>query len=140
MHLALLAGPNLPIFKLLAAPVAAKGLEELLAALQLAPVAGWLKRIAKRFSALAAEIETSPRTPRTQFRSAPAPTVRPSILDRAQCGREVPGPVRRKKISREGARLRRRAGYPRSDFHRRRMGRLPALHDVSDEGIRRWPQ
>jgi len=63
-HMSLFAVRNLPIFLLIAAPLIAEMLEELLARLREAPLAGWVRRAAARFEATAAEFGSVDALPR----------------------------------------------------------------------------
>jgi hypothetical protein len=68
-HLGLLAGRNVPIFMLLAAPLAAKNLAELLSAVRQAPVSDWVKKASAGFDRLAAEVNVIDRVPRIHLTS-----------------------------------------------------------------------
>jgi hypothetical protein len=68
-HLGLLAGRNVPIFMLLAAPVAAKHVCELLALVQASPAADWAKRLVTSFGRLAVDVDETDRIPRVYLTS-----------------------------------------------------------------------
>jgi hypothetical protein len=60
-HLALIAGRNIPIFVIVAAPVTAAALVEWLNALKKAPVAGWIPWAVEHFQSIGEEIEPMER-------------------------------------------------------------------------------
>jgi hypothetical protein len=60
-HLALIAGRNIPIFVIVAAPVTAAALVEWLNALKKAPVAGWIPWAVEQFQSMGEEIEPMER-------------------------------------------------------------------------------
>ena len=63
-HLGLIASRNIPLFGIVAAPVAALAVSEWLGSLEQAPVAAWLQRVAgalKRLGSSVAEMEAIPR-------------------------------------------------------------------------------
>jgi hypothetical protein len=68
-HLGLLAGRNVPIFMLMAAPIAARSVGELLSMVQQAPVADWVKNVTGSFGRLAAEVDQTDRIPRIHLTS-----------------------------------------------------------------------
>ena len=68
-HLGLLAGRNVPIFMLLAAPIVAKNLGELVSMVKEAPAAGWVHRAMMSFGNLAAEVDETDRIPRIHLTS-----------------------------------------------------------------------
>ena len=68
-HLGLLAGRNVPIFMLMAAPIVAWNVAELLNSVEQAPVADWAKRVIGSFSRLAAEVDETDRLPRVHLTS-----------------------------------------------------------------------
>jgi len=72
MHLALLGARNIPIFMIVAAPVVAAALAELLGDLAQAPVAAWVRRAADSFREMAAEVGEMERVPRLHLVSAAA--------------------------------------------------------------------
>jgi hypothetical protein len=60
-HAALLAARNIPLFMIVAAPLAAAAVEEWLALLPQASVAGWLRTAARKFNDVAAEMTETDR-------------------------------------------------------------------------------
>ncbi len=71
-HLALFSARNIPVYMIVATPVVAGMLAELLAALESAKVAGWLQRAARSFRSFAAEFEALDRIGRVPVTSAAA--------------------------------------------------------------------
>jgi hypothetical protein len=72
MHLALASGRNIPIFMLVAAPVVAATLTDLLRRLASAPVARWVRGAAERFDQSAAELDETDRIGRVHLVSVAA--------------------------------------------------------------------
>jgi hypothetical protein len=71
-HLALVSGRNIPIFMMLAAPVVAATLCELLHELEQARVAGWIRAAVSRLDRAAAEVDETDRISRLHLASAAA--------------------------------------------------------------------
>ena len=72
-HLALFSARNLPIFLLIAAPIIAAALEDLLPVLRRASLAGWFRRMLGRFEETAAEfgaVDSLPRVYAASFAAA----------------------------------------------------------------------
>jgi hypothetical protein len=70
LHLALMAGRNIPIFMFVAAPPVALTLNEMLGLLSAANVAGWVKRAIQSLENLAGEIDETDRIGRAHLVSA----------------------------------------------------------------------
>jgi len=72
-HLALISGRNIPIFMLVAAPIVASHLAEMLSSLaDSAAVAPWLRRAAASVNRLAADVDETDRIPRLHLVSVAA--------------------------------------------------------------------
>lgn len=69
-HLALLAGRNIAIFVIVAAPIAAVSLREMIEAIPAASVANWCRNLSQRFGEFAAEFGANDRLPRVHLASA----------------------------------------------------------------------
>jgi hypothetical protein len=70
LHLALFSVRNLPIYLLIAAPVLAGMLNDLLACLAAAPLAPWVGKSVRAFESFVAEFGANDRTPRIHLTSA----------------------------------------------------------------------
>jgi hypothetical protein len=72
MHLALIAGRNIPIYAFLAAPLVTRFLTEMVTALREAPVAAWVGRTAAAVEGFGKEFTEMERIPRVHVTSAAA--------------------------------------------------------------------
>jgi hypothetical protein len=68
-HLALLSARNIPLYALVAAPLVAAALGEMLTALAAAPVASWARRAVQAFAGLSSRVATVEAWPRTHAAS-----------------------------------------------------------------------
>jgi hypothetical protein len=71
-HLALISGRNIPILMLVAAPVIAWNMAQIVSRLAAAPVPGWLRRAVRSFDALAADVSETDRVSRVHLASLAA--------------------------------------------------------------------
>ena len=72
VHLGLMSGRNIPIFMIVAAPLVARHVSELLSSLASAPVADWVRRASAGFDKLAADIDETDRIGRLHLASLAA--------------------------------------------------------------------
>jgi hypothetical protein len=79
-HLGLVSGRNLPIFLLVAAPIVAKHVGEMLSSLADAPVAEWVRRAASNLDRLAADVDETDRIGRLHLASVAAVAVVAALI------------------------------------------------------------
>ena len=79
-HLGLVAGRNIPIFMLVAAPLVAKHVSEMVSSLAYAPVAEWVRRAASSLNCLAADVDETDRIGRLHVVSVMALAVVAALM------------------------------------------------------------